>query len=86
MPAGVGQVALLFIVGLLAPDAEVGFQPCRRRLPGVRRRLTRIPYAHHTKTNAPGSVEPAWPAAERRRRTFPECRRRLVDVAITVLS
>ena len=61
-------IALPFTVGLVAlpfwspTDAGAGFQPpaCRRRLPEVGRRVTRVYFAHHTKINAPGSVEPAW--------------------------
>ena len=53
----VGLVALLFTVGLVG-----GFLPSRRRLLEVGRRLTMVPFAHHTKINAPGSVEPAWTA------------------------
>ena len=41
----VGLVALLFTVKLVAQDAGAGFQPCRRRLPEVGRRLTRVPFA-----------------------------------------
>ena len=55
-------VALLFTVGLVAQDAGAGFQPCRCRLPEVGRRVTRVPFVHHTKINAPGSVEQAWTA------------------------
>ena len=58
----VGLVALLFTVGLVAQDAGAGFQPCRCRLPEVGRRVTRVPFVHHTKINAPGSVEQAWTA------------------------
>ena len=45
----VGLVALLFTVGLVAQDAGAGFQPCRRRLPEVGRRVTRVSFAHTRK-------------------------------------
>ena len=44
----VGLVALLFTVRLVAQDAGAGFQPCRRRLLEVGRRvttLTRVSFA-----------------------------------------
>ena len=44
-------------------NAGAGFQPCRRRLPEVGPRVTRVSFAHHTKINVLGSVEQAaWTA------------------------
>ena len=62
---GVGLIAMLVSVWLVAQDAGTGFQQRRVTADAVCRRLglrlTRVLYAQHTKTkNTSGSVKQAW--------------------------
>ena len=84
----VGLIALLFTVGLVALLFTVGLPVVAQdqgRLPEVGRRVTRASFAHCMQINAPGSDGASNQPGQRRRRTFPACHRRLVDVTIMVL-